>query len=80
MEKKEKHMQSKISVVIIGILVILYAVFYAFMCIAMYKDLENPFLLLYGAIPLAMFIGIIIAVKMRINEISKGELDEAKKY
>lgn len=80
MKTNNKHLKSKIAVIVIGIFVVLYAIFYGCMCIYMYKDLENPFLLLYGLIPIALLVGIIMVVRMRFKEISKGELDEAKKY
>ncbi len=76
---KEKNTE-KLIVVIIGIAVAIYACLYAGFCVYLYNDIQHPFMLLYGAIPIALLIGIIIVVKMRLKEISKGELDEAKKY
>lgn len=76
----KNKIKSKISVVIIGILVALYAIFYGCICLVLYKDLDNPFMLLYGLIPVAMLIGIIAVVKMRFTEIAKGEIDDARKY
>lgn len=80
MNKDDKHLGSKLSVIIIGILVAIYALLYGGFCIFLYQDIEHPFMLLYGLIPIAILVGIIIVVKMRIKEISDGELDEAQKY
>ncbi|MFI3325879.1 MAG: hypothetical protein R3Y35_06870 [Clostridia bacterium] len=80
MKKNKEHKNSKIAVIVIAVLTVLYAVFYGALCLFMYKDLESPIVLIYGIIPIAILVGIIIAVKMRIKEIDKGEIDEARKY
>lgn len=80
MNNDTKHLKSKISVIIIGVLVSLYALLYIGFCIFMYQDLSHPIMLLYGLIPICLLIGIIVVVRMRIKEITDGELDEARKY
>lgn len=80
MSKEKKHKDSKVNVVIIGIIVAIYAVFYGAMCMVLYKDIENPILLFYGIIPILLIVGIGLAVKMRIKEINENEIEEAKKY
>lgn len=78
--KQKSHLKSKIATLIIGVLTVVYAVGYGIFCLFLYNDLQNPWLLLYGIIPLALLIGIIAVVRMRLKELDKGELDEAKKY
>lgn len=85
MDRKDMRMKRKIGAILCALAVIIYAVWYIFFCIWMYEDLATSgsssyWVLLYGLIPIALLVGIIIALRMRIKEIEKGEIDEANKY
>ncbi|MFI3258334.1 MAG: hypothetical protein R3Y36_08570 [Spirochaetales bacterium] len=77
--------KSKISSVIISVIVGVYAIGYTIFIWHLYNSAQqagdsNPFIFVFAVIPLLLLGGIIATVKMRIKEINKGELDEAKKY
>lgn len=80
MENKNKNTKSKIAVIVIGVITALYSVGYLIMCIKMFKDTVEIATLIFGLIPLAMLVATIAVCKMRMKEIDKGEIDEARKY
>lgn len=85
MEQNNNNRKSKIATIVIGIVLGIYSVCYAVVCISLLVSesgdiAASAMLFIYGMIPIVMLICAIAVVRMRIKEIEKGEIDEARKY
>ena len=68
------------AVVIALMLGYLAVIMYGIIGEAKGEMLAVAFLLVYGAVILAVILGVILALRQRFREIEGGEEDEAKKY
>ena len=67
-------------VVIALMLVYLAVIMYGIIGEAKGEALATGFLLIYGAVIIAVIVGVILALRQRLREIEGGEEEDAKKY
>lgn len=75
----DEHAKKMIAPIIITIIVVLYYLIFASVCLLVY-DIPLIVKLLFGIIPLALAGVMIYVLLTRINEIRSGEEDDLSQY
>ncbi len=77
--------KSRVTPIVIAIVTCLGAGCYAMLYWWVYQETvyegrPAPVLLVFTILPIFVIVGVVLAVRQRMKEIDRGELDEAKKY